>query len=67
MKAETVGKTLRDVKADADALVGRFSDTLSEVVAKTNAETLTCVEVKAPRLTEADTVSGLHETQLSTH
>ena len=40
---------------------------LSEVVAKTNAETLACVEVKAPRLTEAHTVAALEKTQLSTH
>ena len=40
---------------------------LSEVVAKTNAETLACVEVKAPRLTEAHTVAELQKTQLSTH
>ena len=37
------------------------------MVAKTNAETLTCVEVKALRLTEAHTFAGLQETQLSTH
>ena len=43
----TVGKTLRDV--EAEALVGTFPDTLSEVVAKKNAEKLTCVEAKTPR------------------
>ena len=46
-KAKTVGKTLRDV--EAEALVGTFPDTLSKVVAKTNAESLICVEAKAPR------------------
>ena len=38
MDAKTVGKTLGDV--EAEALVGTFPDTLSEVVAKTNAETM---------------------------
>ena len=47
MKAKTVGKALADV--EAEALLGTFPDTLSEVVAKTNAETLSCVEAKAPR------------------
>ena len=42
-----VGKTLRDV--EAEALVGTFPDALSKGVAKTNAETLTCVQAKAPR------------------
>ena len=47
MEAKTVGKTLGDV--EAEALVGTFPDTRSEVVAKTNTETLTCVQAKAPR------------------
>ena len=47
VKAKTVGKALADV--EAEALVGTFPDTLSEVVAKTNAKTLTCVKAKAPR------------------
>ena len=41
-----VGKTLADL--EAKALVGTCPDTLSEVVAKTNAETLTCVQAKTP-------------------
>ena len=47
MKAKTVGKALADV--EAEALLGTFADTLSEVVAKRNAETLTFVKAKAPR------------------
>ena len=47
MDTKTVGKTLRDL--EAKALVGTFLDTLSEVVAKANVETLTCVQAKAPR------------------
>ena len=65
MKAKTVGKILGDMKADA--LVGTFPDTLSKVVAKTNAEALTCLEAKAPRKKKPDTVAGLEKTQLSTH
>ena len=65
MNAKTVSKPLRDV--EAEALVGTFPDTLSEVVAKTNAETLTCVKAKTPRYTKADTVARLEETLLSTH
>ena len=45
--AKTVGKTLAN--EEAEALVGTFPDTLSEVVAKRNAETLTCVQAKTPR------------------
>ena len=48
-------------------MVCTFPDTLSEVVAKTNADTLTCVKAKAPGKKEANTVEGLEETQLSTH
>ena len=42
MEAKTVGKTLGDV--EAQALVKTFPDTLSAVVGKTNANSLTCVE-----------------------
>ena len=44
---KTAGKTLQDL--EANALVGTFLDTLTEVVPKRNAETLTCAQAKTPR------------------
>ena len=44
---KTAGKTLQVL--EANALVGTFLDTLTEVVAKRNAETLTCAQAKTPR------------------
>ena len=46
VKAKTVGKTLDDV--EGKALVDALSDTLSEEVVKTTADTLTCVKAEAP-------------------
>ena len=40
-------------------LVDTFPDTLPEVLAKTIADPLTCVEVKAPVKTEGDIDAGL--------
>lgn len=40
-------------------LVDTFSDTLPEMMAKKIAETLTCVEVKAPVKSEGDIDAGL--------
>ena len=48
-------------------MVCTFLDTISEVVARTNADTLTCVKAKAPGKTKANTVAGLEETQFSLH
>ena len=45
METRTVGKILRNV--DVEALADTSTDTLSQVVAKTIADTLTCVEAKA--------------------
>ena len=59
MKAKTVGKTLRDV--DAEALVYTLAYTLSEGLANTTADTLTCVETEAPVKTEGDTVAGVED------
>lgn len=38
-------------------LVDTFPDTLPEVLAKTIADPLTCVEVKAPAYTDVDTIN----------
>ena len=65
VKAKTVGKTLGDVEAEAWSAL--FPDTISEVVACTNADTLTCVKAKAPGKTKANTVAGLEKTQFSLH
>ena len=46
-------------------MVCTFPDTLSEVVAWTNADTLTCVKAKQPDKTEDNTVAELEETQFS--
>ena len=46
MKTKTVGKILGNVQVEALADTSR--NTLSQVVAKTIAETLTCVQAKAP-------------------
>ena len=51
VEAKKVGKTLGDVGAQG---TGR-----SQVVAKTIADTPTCVEVEAPVKTVADTVAGV--------
>ena len=48
-------------------MVCTFPDTISEVVASTNADTLTCVKAKAPGKTKANTVAGLEEKQFSLH
>lgn len=42
-------------------MVFTFSNTLSEVVANTNSDTLRCVKAKAPGKTEDNTVAGLLE------
>ena len=47
--AKTVGKTLCRL-----TVVDTFFDTLSEVVAKTIAITITCVKVEAPVKTDCD-------------
>lgn len=52
--AKTVGKTLCRLP-----LVGTFSDTLSEVVAKTIVIAIACVKVEAPVKTDADINAGL--------
>ena len=44
METNTVGKILRNV--DVEALADTSPDTLSQVVAKTIADTLTCVQAK---------------------
>ena len=44
---------------EAEALVDTLPDTLSEVVAKKIAHTLSCVEPEAPVKTEADTDAGV--------
>ena len=54
MFAKTVNKTL--CNEEADALVDRVPDTISELVAKTIADTLSCVKAKAPVKTESLTV-----------
>ena len=56
MQANTVGKLLSHM--EAEALVDTFPDTLSEMVAKTIADTLTCVEAEAPVKT-GDTIAGV--------
>ena len=53
--AKTVGKTLDDV--EGEALVVALSDTLSEEVVKTTADTLTCVKDEAPDKTRNNTVA----------
>ena len=55
MDAKTVGKAVGDV--EAQALVKRFPDTLSEMVSKTTANSLTCVEDGKPDKKEADTLA----------
>ena len=45
METKTVGKILRNV--DVEKLADTSTDTVSQVVAKTIADTLTCVEAKA--------------------
>ena len=52
---KTVAKTL--VELQAEALVNSRLDTLWKVVAKTKADTLSCVEAKAPVKTEGGTVA----------
>jgi len=42
---------------EAEALVDTLPDTLSEVVAKTIPDKLTCVQAEAPVKTEGDTVA----------
>ena len=56
METKTVGKILGNVVVEA--LADTSPDTLSQVVAKTIADTLTCVE--ATSKTEGDTVAALH-------
>ena len=54
MFAKTVNKTLCRL-----TLVDTFPNTLSEVVAKTIAITITCVKAEAPVKTEGDIDAGL--------
>ena len=56
LEAATVRKILAEV--EAGALIAMFPDTLSEVVAKIIADTLTCVEAAAPVKTDLDTLTG---------
>jgi len=65
MEAERAGKILRTVQAKA--LYDRLTHTLSEVVAKTFADTLTCVESKVPVETEGDSVEQWTLTHKATH
>ena len=52
---KTVAKTL--VELQAEAPVNSLLDTLWKVVAKAKADTLSCVEAKAPVKTEGGTVA----------
>ena len=65
VKAERAGKILRTV--EARALFNTLTHTLSEVVAKTFADTLTCVESKVPVETEGDSVEQWRLTHKATH
>ena len=57
MEAETAGKTLSDVEAQAP--VDTPCSTLLEVVAKTIGDTLTYVETVEPVKTLADTLANV--------
>ena len=55
--AKTVSKTL--VNKVAEPLLDMLAETLSKVVANTNADTLTFLEAEAPMKTETDTLAGV--------
>ena len=55
MEDKTVGKALVDLQAEAP--VNTLLDTLWKVVTKAKADTLSCVEAKAPVKTEGGTVA----------
>ena len=59
MKAKTVGKTLRDL--DAEALVDTLAYTLLKGLGNTTADTLTCLEAEAQVKTEGNTVSEVED------
>ena len=65
VEAKRVGKPLHDV--EAEALVVTLSDTVSVMVAKTTAETQTCVQPEAQIKTEGDSVAGVETYTVSTH
>ena len=54
LEAATVRKILAEV--EAGALIAMFPDTLSEVVAKIIADTLTCVKAAPPVKTDLETL-----------
>ena len=63
MEATTVRKTLAEV--EAQALMDMFPDTLSEVVVKIMADTLTCVEAGPAVKTDPDTVNEVEAEALA--
>ena len=57
MEDKTVSKALVELQAEAPVIT--LLDTLWKVVAKAKADTLSCVEAKAPVKTEGGTVAQL--------